>query len=131
MPPRNARSGIIDTAHQGHFSTDTIYNDLKKYYFWPNMIKLVEACDKCRRHKKSKTRQQPFVPLELQAFEVGECWSVDIMLIGKIDYLVCVDRVSQYMMLARLPNKTAKACTKAMRTWTTYLGIPTLLQSDE
>ena len=52
------------------------------------------------------------------------------MPIGKLDYLVCVDRVSQYMMLAKLPNKTAKACTKAMRTWTTYLGIPTLLRSD-
>ena len=25
VPPRNARSGIIDTAHQGHFSPDTIY----------------------------------------------------------------------------------------------------------
>ena len=39
------------------------------------------------------------------------------MSIGKLDYLVCVDRVSQYMMLAKLPNKTAKACTKALRNW--------------
>ena len=43
VPPRNARSDIIETAHQGHFSPDTIYNDLKKYYFWLEMIKLVEA----------------------------------------------------------------------------------------
>ena len=62
------------------------------------MYKLVEAkaktCESCRKHKKSKPRQQPFVPLELQALEPWECWSVDIMTIGKMDYLVCVDRVS-------------------------------------
>ena len=134
VPPRNARAGIIDTAHQGHFSPETIYNDLRKFYFWPEMKTVVEAkakaCNSCRRHKKSKTRQQPFVPLELQAFEVGECWSVDIMSIGKMDFLVCVDRVSQYMMLEKLPNKTGKACTKALRKWTTFLGIPTILRSD-
>ena len=33
VPPRNARPGIVETAHQGHFSPETIYNDLKKYYF--------------------------------------------------------------------------------------------------
>merc|ERR1712112_184307 len=134
VPPRNARAGIIDTAHQGHFSPETIFNDLRKYYFWPEMRTVVEAkaraCKSCRLHKKSKRRQQPFVPLELQAFEVGECWSVDIMSIGKMDFLVCVDRVSQYMMLERLPNKTGKACTKALKKWTTFLGIPTLLRSD-
>ena len=52
------------------------------------------------------------------------------MPIGKLDYLVCVDRVSQYMMLAKLPNKTANACTKALKIWPTYFGIPTLLRSD-
>ena len=118
VPPRNARPGIVNTAHQGHFSPETIYNDLKKYYFWPQMFKFVESkartCDSCRKHKKSKPRQQPFIPIELQAFEPGECWSLNIMSISKLDYLVCVDRVSQYMMLAKLQNKTAKACTKAL-----------------
>ena len=55
---------------------------------------------------------------------------MDLMSIGKLDYLVCVDRVSQYMMLAKLGNKTAKACTRALKTWTTFLGIPTLMRSD-
>ena len=70
------------------------------------------------------------MPIKLQAFELGECWSVDIMSIGKLDYLVCMDRVSQYMMLAKLPNKMEKACTKALKTWTTFFGIPTLMRSD-
>ena len=55
---------------------------------------------------------------------------MDIMSIWKLDYLVCIDRVSQYMMLAKLPNKTAKACTKALKTWITFFGIPTLLRSN-
>ena len=98
------------------------------------MFTFVEAkaktCKTCKTHKKSKTRQQPFVPIELQAFEPGECWSVDIMSIGKLNYLVCVDRVSQYMMLAKLGNKMAKACTKAMKTWTKFFRIPTLMRSN-
>ena len=64
---------------------------MKKFYFWPNMFKVVEAkakaCDKCRKHKKSKTRQQPFMPIELQAFEPVECWSGDIISIGKLDFI--------------------------------------------
>merc|ERR1712081_135566 len=91
VPPRNARSDIVESAHQGHLSPETIYNDLPKYYFWPQMFKFVEAkaktCESCRKHKKSQPRQQPFVLIELQAFEPGEFWSVDIMSIGKLDYL--------------------------------------------
>ena len=87
-------------------------------------------CDSCREFKKSKPRQQPFVPIELQAFEPGECWSVDIMTIEKIDYLVCLDRILQYLILARLPNKTAKVCNRALKTWLCMLGIPTLLRSN-
>ena len=56
VPPRNARPGIVESAYQGHFSPDTMYNYLKKYYFWPQMFKFVEAkaktCDSCRKHKK-------------------------------------------------------------------------------
>ena len=134
MPPRAARPDIVESAHQGHFSPDSIYKNLRKYYNWPHMREFVEAkaskCDKCRVHKKSKPRQQPFVPIELQALEPGECWSVDIMTIGKMDFLVSVDRISQYLLLAKLPNKTAKACTKALKSWACLLEIPTLIKSD-
>ena len=98
------------------------------------MFKFVEAkaktCKDCKTHKKSKTRQQPFVLIDLQDFEPGECWSVDIMSIGELDYLVWVDRVSQYMMLAKLGNKTKKAYTRTLKTGTTFFGIPTLMRSD-
>ena len=42
VPPRNARSDIVESAHKGHFSPETIYNDLRKYYFWPQMFKFVD-----------------------------------------------------------------------------------------
>ena len=134
VPPRNARSDIVESAHQGNFSPETIYNDLYKYHIWPEMFMFVEAkaktCDKYKTHEKSKTRKQPFVPIKFQDFEPGECWWMDIMSIGKLDYLVCVDRVSQYMMLPKVGIKTAKACTKALKTWTTFFGIPTLMRSN-
>ena len=67
------------------------------------MFKFVEAkaktCKQCKTFKKSKTRQQPFVPIELQAFEWGECWSVDIMSIGKLDHLVCVHGCIFFLLL--------------------------------
>ena len=86
--------------------------------------------DKCRIPKKLKPCQQPFVPIELQAFEPGECWSVDIMTIRNIDYLVCVDRISQYLLLEKLLNITAKVCMEALKSWAYLLGIPTLIKSD-
>ena len=58
VPSWNARLGIVETAYQGHVSPETIYNNLKKYYFWPQMLKFMEAkaktCDSCWKHKKSK-----------------------------------------------------------------------------
>ena len=33
-------------------------------------------------------------------------------------------------MLAKLPNKTAKVCTRALKTWATFLGILILLRSN-
>ena len=33
-------------------------------------------------------------------------------------------------MLEKIPNKTAKVCTKAMKSWVCLLGIPTLIKSD-
>ena len=64
------------------------------------MFKFVDAkaktCKTRKTHKKLKTRQQPLVPIELQTFEPGECWSMDIMSIGKLDYLVCGQSVSVY-----------------------------------
>ena len=88
------------------------------------------TCQSCREFKKSKPHQQPFVQIKVQAFEPGECWSVDIMINGEIDYLVCVDRISQCLLLEKLLNKTAKACTKSLKTWACLLGIPTLIKSD-
>ena len=52
------------------------------------------------------------------------------MTIGKIDFLVGVDRISQYLLLAKLPNKTAKACTRVLKSWACLMGIPTLIKSD-
>ena len=50
--------------------------------------------DKCRIPKKLKPCQQPFVSIELQAFDPVKCWSVDIKTIGNIDYLVCMNWIS-------------------------------------
>lgn len=71
--PRNSRSGIVESAHQGHLSMETIYNYLRKYYFWPQIKSFVEAnaksCPAGREFEKSKPRQQTYMPTKLQAFE--------------------------------------------------------------
>ena len=51
VPPRNARSDIEESAHQGHFSPETIYNDLPKQCssLWKQKQKLANNV----RHIKS------------------------------------------------------------------------------
>ena len=74
--PREARPGIVESAHQGHFSPETIYKDFRKYYFWPQMKTFVEAkantCQSCREFKKSKPHQHPVVPAFLRLLSLGK-----------------------------------------------------------
>ena len=53
-----------------------------------------------------------------------------MLTIGKIDYLVTVDKVSGLLMLDTLPNKSFKAVSSKLERWAAIMGIPCVMQSD-
>ena len=57
-------------------------------------------------------------------------WSTDFLSIEKTDYLINVDKVSQFLMLDTLPNKTSKAVSSKLKRWATIMGIPCIMPSD-
>ena len=80
--------------------------------------------------RKSKTKSPQILPIELQAYEPGEMWSTYVLTIGKTNYLVTVDKVSRFLMLETLPNKTSKAVSSKLKRWATIMGIPCIMPSD-
>ena len=49
--------------HLGHFDIGKTYSLIKRYYYWPKMIKHIQAhvdsCSLCRREKMQGDKYQP------------------------------------------------------------------------
>ena len=106
IPPKIAREGIIDTSHQGHFGGTTIYNNLAQVIFWPEMHTKVmqksETCRQCVINAKTKRRREPIIPLEVQVFQIGEMWSLDVFSKWGKQYLAETDKVSGLILCQEL-----------------------------
>ena len=66
--------------------------------YWPEMrtevMQKSETCRQCVINSKTKRKREPIVPLEVQAFQVGEMWSLDVFSKGGKNYLAGTDKVS-------------------------------------
>ena len=89
-----------------------------------------EKCPQCAKCKKSKTTTPPLYPIDAMSFEIGELWSVDLFEFQKKDYLLAIDKASQFIMIEQIRNKKTPTVTKALEKFALLLGLPTLLKSD-
>ena len=89
-----------------------------------------QKCPQCTKCKKSKTTTPPLYPIDAMSFEIGELWSVDLFKFQKKDYLLGIDKASQYIMIEEIKNKKTATVTKCLEKFALMLGLPTLLKSD-
>ena len=125
--------------HFGHFGIGKTYSLIKRYYYWPKMIKHiethVESCSLCRREKFQVEKYQ------LQATEIPEkpFAKVSIVLIvefpvshsGNKNILVMADELTGWPVATAIPGKEATAVANAIyKDLVLVHGCPEILLSD-
>ena len=119
VPPKVSRKKLVQQSHSIHQSGETIYNQVRKFWFWPDMKNMImtkaRGCTTCRIDKKSKERQVNVEPVELYEYGPGELWSTDLFQIPKGRgfqyFIIVVDRISGFIHCKKIPNMTAQTVT--------------------
>ena len=108
--------------HFGHFGIGKTYFLIKRYYYWPKIIKHiqyhVDSCSLCRREKMQADKYQ------LQTTEIHKRAfakvSIDLTVemptsyYGNRNILVMVDHLTSWPVVKGIPNKEATAVANAI-----------------
>ena len=130
--PFGARDDVIARLHKSHNGTNGCLRRARETVYFPgisNVIKqTVSQCSVCQRHllETSKLPLQSHPTPSRPWQRVG----TDIFTQSGIDYLVCVDYLSGYFEIDRLPSKSSKDVVYALRQQFARHGIPDVVISD-
>ena len=112
---------VLQELH-GHFGIGKTYSLIKRYYYWPMMIKCIQAhvdsCSLCRREKRQADKYQ------LQTTEIPKRAfakvSIDLIVemptshYGNKIILVMVDLLTSWPMVKAIPDKEATTVANAI-----------------
>ena len=64
------------------------------------------------------------------AYEIGECWSTNLFKFRGRDFVLGIDKASQFMFIDKLKNKNTETVTKALEKFALMLSLPMVLKSN-
>lgn len=125
----------------GHAGTNRMYNNIKKFYYWPRLKKDVDSCvkkcDECQRHKYSKYNKQP---LTITSTATSAFQKVFVDLVGPIktddennSYILTIQcELTKFVECYPLPSKEAHVVAKAfVENFVLRYGIPREVVTDQ
>ena len=125
--------------HFGHFRIGKTYSMIKRYYYWPKMIKHIQrhadSCSLCRREKLQADKYQ------LQATEIPNKAfakvSIDLIVDlpvshhGTKNILVMIDQLTSWPIAVAIPDKEATTIAEAVgKNLIFQHGCPEIILSD-
>ena len=125
--------------HFGHFDIGKTYSLIKRYYYWPKMIKHtqrhVDICSLCRREKMQADKYQlQTTEIPNRAFaKVSIDLIVDLPVShnGNKNILVMVDQLTSWPIARAIPDKEATTVANAVyKDLTLQHGAPEIILSD-
>lgn len=133
--PRELRSKIMATAHEGHVGCATMKRIMREYFWWPGMTKdvevLVKDCETCL----VISQKNPSIPLANRILPDGpwQVLQIDLLSIpgcGSGKFLVVIDTYARYIAVVEMKSIDAKstnmALTRIFYTW----GLPLTIHSN-
>ena len=108
--------------HSGHFSIGKNYSLIKRYYYWPKMIKHIQAhadsCSLCQREKMKADRYQlQMTEIPRRAFAkvpADQIVELPTSHYSNKNILVMVDHLTQWPIAKAIPNKQATTVANAI-----------------
>ena len=124
--PRAARSTIMSALHSAHQGQERTLKRARQCVFWPGMTNdlknTVQGCEQCIRFLPSQTKE----PLRAEIAEYPfDIMHLDLFQYAGYEYLIAVDKLSGWPMLARTGKSTdTEKVLKYLRAWFAEAGIP-------
>ena len=121
--PKDLIPTVLKEMHDkfGHFGINRTYSLIKRFYFWPKMIKHisqhVESCSLCRREnlkadkyqlQTTEIPDQPFAKVGIDLIV-----DLDVSHSGNKNILVVVDHLTGFPIAVPIPNKEASTVVEA------------------
>ena len=129
--PKQARPKLLELLHASHSGIAKTRKLAQSLYFWPGMgneiAHLVQNCDLCQTIRPSlHAVPQQHPPADAPMHSV----SADLFHVDGKNYLVMVDRYSNYMWVEMLNSTVTSRVTAALERWFLELGYPFIIISD-
>ena len=139
VPPVLERVSIIKAEHtKAHFKTESVYDSLRKEYFWPNMIKqindFISKCETCHRNDRIKIVRHPALCLEITG--IFDRVSIDLVLgfdltaEGYIGILTVIENLSNFIVLYPIKSKNSKEIAHCLTEYISIFSPPKVILSD-
>lgn len=130
--PKRLRPIIVDWLHGNHMGIDKTVAKGSSLYFWSGMSGDIErgvrncpVCEKFQRHQQKETltlEDEPLFPL----YRVG----IDIFEYMGKDFLSIYDAYSGYLVVEKVPEKSANQMIKILDNIFLSLGFPVIIRAD-
>ncbi|XP_043223982.1 uncharacterized protein K02A2.6-like [Amphibalanus amphitrite] len=132
--PAASRKATLEALHASHQGVDRTKRRARQTVWWPginsDITNTVGACDACQERRPSLP-PEPIV-LEPPPSRIFEDLSSDIFTLSGRDFLVCVDRLSNWPVIFQFPrgDTTSRQVIQALREVFVTLGVPVRLRTD-
>ena len=132
--PTKSRRATLDALHDSHQGIDRTKRRARQTVWWPginsDITNTVSSCNACQERRASLP-QEPMVN-EPPPSRIFEDMSSDIFTFAGRDFLVCVDRLSNWPVIFQFPrgDTTSRQVIQALRDLFVTLGVPVRLRTD-
>ena len=124
--PRSLRNNVLEHLHAGHASATAMFERAATSLYWPNlradMINYRAACTTCTRYAPSNPAMPPTEPEQPTYPFQSVC--ADFFHMSPHNYLVIVDRYSNWLSIYQLPKDDSAEVVKIFRNYiaTVHIG---------
>ena len=130
--PRSLHNNVLEHLHAGHASATAMFERAATSLYWPNlradMINYRAACSTCTKYAPSNPAMPPTEPEQPTYPFQSVC--ADFFHLSPHNYLVIVDRYSNWLSIFKLPRDDSAEVVKIFRDYITTVGIPCTLTTD-
>ena len=131
--PVGLRQEVTEHLHAAHGCANTMFQRATNTVYWPayrqDINTFQSACTTCRRIAPSNPCMPPSTPLDFPEYPFQSI-CMDFFTHAAKNYLIIVDRYSNWLSVLKLPKDTSSNVIKALREYFTHFGICSTLSSD-
>lgn len=130
--PASIRTFFLQKLHEGHLGTEKTKRLARESVFWHGMSKEIEefvkGCETCQKFARNIPKE-PLKPYPVPLYPWQQL-AVDIASFDQKDYLIVVDKYSNWPEVVQLSSKSAQEIIRQLANIFARHGVPEMVISD-